>query len=102
MAEQKLVRVEVTRAYPRDGVTHPVGKEIVVPENVLTSMEAANPPYGKRIGPAKAVKAEAEAAPAPAPATDSTPEPEREYRTTDGSVTEPDAAPSKTTKTTKK
>lgn len=60
-----LVKMKVTRRYPRRPHVYGVGAIISVPEHVAKSMEEANPPFGKR------VKAEPATTPTP-PATPKT------------------------------
>ena len=41
--------MEVTRPYPRGGRTFDVGESIEVEAHVASSMEAASPPFGRRL-----------------------------------------------------
>lgn len=60
--QPKAVRVKVgPRPYPRGGVTHRPGTEIVVPEYAVQSITEASPPFGEVVEtlgspPAKATK----------------------------------------------
>lgn len=45
----KLVWIEVTRYYPRGNNVHKPGARIQVPEYALESIEAARPPFGRRV-----------------------------------------------------
>lgn len=49
MAEEKLVKMMITRTYPRGGIDYPPGEPLEVPEHVAASMEEASPPYGRRV-----------------------------------------------------
>lgn len=46
--DEQLVKMQVTRYYPRGGIDYPPGELLEVPEHVAASMEEANPPYGRR------------------------------------------------------
>jgi len=44
-----LVKMKITRRYPRGGITYGVGAVISVPEAAAKVMEEARPPFGQRV-----------------------------------------------------
>lgn len=67
MSKEKMVKVKLLRVYSRGNARYSPGKVIRVPDHVAKAMEAANPPYGKRVEEAGA-KAEGDGASTPASA----------------------------------
>jgi len=56
MEDLQMVRMVVTRRYPRGGKAYSPGETVTVPNYAAVAMEDANPPYGRRVDPNEGIE----------------------------------------------